>query len=205
MTLRNAPRKKAPVTDRRPRQRLLLLATLALAPLAPAFGADVSLESPFLPVAGAAASQGKPGLLEFRGVLSSGGETYFNLVEASSKKSSWVKLNEAGRDYVVKNYQVIELVDTVTVEYLGRSLTLQLKAAKTGRAAPVAAPGPLPAAGFVQPPAPAAAVLNPTPADEKRRLEEFSAEIARRRMQRAKQASEQHSPQNSTPPQPQTR
>lgn len=133
-------------------------------------------------------------------MLVAGGETYFNLADTSAKRSAWVKLNESGRDFVVRNYQVVNRVDTVTVEYQGRSLSLSLVAAKTGKAAPVSmvAPGPVPVPGQPQP----TAVLNPTPADESRRLEEFRAEIARRRAQRAQQAQ----PQAGQPqPQQQTR
>jgi hypothetical protein len=161
----------------------VLLAGLALAARLPAAEpAHVGTDSPFLP----AAADGGPGKpadapLELRGVLNMGGEMRFNIVDASTKKGTWVELNQPG-DFRVVSYEKSGDTDTVTVEQGGRSLRLELLRPKTGKAAPAKAPGAATAVAQQGPVTPV--VLNPTPADQARALEDTIAEVRRRRLLR---------------------
>jgi hypothetical protein len=80
----------------------------------------------------------------------------------------------------------------VTIDYQGRPLTLAQHVAKVASAGNAQAMANLPPSGG--PPMPAAitnsVVVNPTPADEQRRLDAVAAEVARRRALR-EQASQQ--------------
>lgn len=129
------------------------------------------------------------------------GDSYkFSIYDSAKRMSTWLGLDDVGREFVVRSYD--EARDTVTVDYQGRTLTLALKTAKVASAPAMAQP----AANFVPPPpAPqpigGPVVLNPTPADEQRRLEAIAAEVNRRRMirQQALQASRQAAAQGNQP------
>ncbi len=150
--------------------------------------------SPFLPpdtpaaVAGSAASQGAP--IEFRGVVVIGGRQRFNFFDPARKQSAWVGLAEPGMPYRVTAYDTAR--ERVTVAVGGRVLELALEKTKIASSPP---PANVPVVG-VAPATPAAAaapgvapvVLNPTPADEAKRLEAIAAEVRRRRAQRQQQA-----------------
>jgi hypothetical protein len=173
---------------------------------------DISYDSPFLPASGPSSSSGQaPSVLEYHGVVTMEGETYFNVQDMAAKKSAWVKLNQPGRDYVVKNRDLSGGDDSITVEYQGRSLRLPFIKSKTGKApspvlalaaaqaAVAARPGP-PPDGPISP-----VILNPTSADEQRRLEDFRAEVLRRRSlrqqsQQVPQAQQQSVQQTSAQP-----
>lgn len=147
---------------------------------------SASQVSPFLPpdtpavVAGATGAQGAP--IEFRGVLVIGGRQRFNFLDPARKQSAWVGLGEPGMPYRVTAYD--EARESVTVEVEGRVLVLTLEKTKIASSPP---PANLPVAGAVPAvagaPAPGVApvVLNPTPADEAKRLEAIAAEVRRRR------------------------
>lgn len=168
-----------------------LFAVAALAAVTAARGADaLPGPSPFLPPAGETGAAPTPdAALELRGVVSNNGETLFSIYDPAKHTSEWVHLKENGHGFVVSNYDATH--DTVSVAYQGRTLTLALHTAKVA-SAPATQP-----ASLVSPPPPAPqpiggpVVLNPTPADEKRRLEAIAAEVNRRRMlrQQALQAS----------------
>lgn len=190
-----------------------LLLGLALAPTGRAADA-LGAPSPFLPPAAAtdAAAPTQDAPLELRGIMSSGGTTMFSLYDPTHHSSAWVRQNDTGREFVVRNYD--DARDVVTVEYQGRTLTLALKTAKVASAPVMPFPQPVmgpPAPAGVTPPQPIGGpvVLNPTPADEQRRLEAIAAEVNRRRMirQQALQAQRQNAGQNQpgTPPPPQPR
>jgi len=157
-------------------------------------GADAGA-SPFLPPSsqGGAAPVTNDSQIELRGVMAIGDGYMFSIYDTARKTSSWVKLNDRGHDFVVKNYDAQR--DVVTIDYQGRSLNLTLRTAKVV-SAPAIQPAPV-ASALASPPAPAPqpiggpVVLNPTPADEQRRLEAIAAEVNRRRMirQQALQAS----------------
>ncbi|HWA85871.1 MAG TPA: hypothetical protein VG710_06590 [Opitutus sp.] len=177
----------------RPHALLLATALAAAAPLAARAGDGLPGPSPFLPAAGSAPAAATPDApIELRGVVTNEGKTLFSIYDTTRKTSDWVGLNETGHAFTVQNYD--EAHDTVTVNYQGRTLTLALHTAKVA-SAPVAFPAQNQALISPPPPAPqpigGPVVLHPSPADEKRRLEEIAAEVNRRRMlrQQALQAS----------------
>lgn len=161
--------------------RLFAVLSLALGLAARAANAPVS---PFLPPASAnapaAATTDAP--LELRGIMADGDDYMFSVFDSAKKTSAWSRLNETGRGFVVKSFDAAH--DTVTVENQGRTLTLALKAAKVASAPAVSfhpqQQQPTPVGGPV--------VLNPTPADEQRRLEAVAAEVRRRRALREQAA-----------------
>lgn len=133
--------------------------------------------------AGGAAVASEEAGLEFRGIMTTGQGRVFGFYSPQTKASQWIPENKTGGDIVVKGYNVGTGV--VTVETKGRVLSLKLPESKIGvmTAAQMAAPAPA-AVGPVnlqqpipQPPV----VLNPTPADDAKRLESISAEVRRRR------------------------
>ena len=151
-------------------------------------------KSPFLPPGGPAeTAPTQDATLELRGIMASGDSYMFSIYDSAHKISAWSKLNEMGHGFVVRSHDVPR--DSVTVEYQGRTLTLALRTAKVA-SAPVNQPQPMPAVinGSNAPqPIGGPVVLNPSPADEQRRLEAIAAEVNRRRMirQQALQASRQ--------------
>jgi len=177
----------------------VLLSGLALASALPAAEpARVGTDSPFMPAAAdGAAGKAADAPLELRGVLSMGGETRFNIVDASTRKGSWVGLNQPG-DFRVVSYEKSGDTDAVTVEQGGRSLRLELLRPKTGKAAPPPAKTPGAAAAQQGPVTPV--VLNPTPADNARALEDTIAEVRRRRLLRQQQSQQPAGQQPAQPP-----
>jgi hypothetical protein len=109
----------------------------------------------------------------------------FLIYDVAKKKSAWVGLNEQGHDFMVKSADPEN--DTVTVDYQGRPLKLTLRVAK------VASSGAASAAtgGAAAPSAVASSVVvNPTPADEQKRLDAVAQEVRRRRLEREKAIQE---------------
>jgi hypothetical protein len=178
--------------------KTVLLACL-VAGSAPSVRAEVTLDSPFLPASGAQTSAQEGMLLEFRGIMAMNGEEFFNLVDPSTKKGAWLKLNQTGRDFVVRGHEVSGQIDNVIVDFQGRTIRLSLLRPKTAKA-PATAPAAAAAAASAPQGPISPVVLNPTPADEARRLESFRAEVLRRRLQR-QQAAQQGAP----PPAPQAK
>jgi hypothetical protein len=130
------------------------------------------------------------------------GDSYmFSIYDSTNRSSSWSRLNETGHPFVVKSHD--ESRDSVSVEYQGRTLTLALRTAKVA-AAPLNHPQPVQSAQGPNAPQPIGGpvVLNPSPADEQRRLEAIAAEVNRRRMirQQALQASRQAGAANQPRP-----
>lgn len=135
--------------------------------------------------------------------MGAGDDFMFSIYDSAKRMSAWIRANEPGHEFVVRSFDASR--DSVTVEYQGRTLTLALKTAKVASApanAPPAANGP---PQLVSGPV----VLNPSPADEQRRLEAIAAEVNRRRMirQQALQASRAAAGQPArglpnSPPQP---
>jgi len=157
--------------------------------------ADLAPSSPFLPPnsAAAGAQAGPAGPVELRGIMSTPQGAAYCIYDTARKTSAWVGLNEGGNDFVVKAADPAS--DSVTVDFQGRSLRLVLRTAKVasaGTGAPFA-PGAAVASSVV---------LNPTPADEQKRLEAVAQEVRRRRLERerAAQASQGGGQgQNGTP------
>lgn len=173
----------------------LLALVAALNGLPAMLSAQVAAKSPFMPPAGAAA--GAPAAaapLEFRAYMDVGGGLQFRLFDPAKKTGVWVKLNERNSEFEVLAKQHDEAQKTLTVEHQGRTLTLALREAKVvsagsaGQAAPPPVPMPQPA--NVAPAVTQTVVLNPSAADEAKRLEAVAAEVARRRALR-EQASQQ--------------
>jgi len=167
--------------------------------------ADLAASSPFLPANAAAsgALAGPSGPIELRGVMATSEGASYCIYDTAKKKDFWVGLNEAGHDFVVKAADSAS--DSVTVDYQGRSLHLVLHTAKVASSGSVSA-GPPDVRGVqqVNPALTATVVLNPTPADEQRRLDAVAQEVRRRRMEREKAAEAQNgqAPGGALPPAP---
>lgn len=167
------------------RHSLTWLIALAGTLSAPA-QSSLTMESPFLPAGGPTAAATENAGLEFRGVLVTNQGPMFLIVDPTSpvKKGVWVKPNDTGRAFSVKNYDAQS--DTVSVDYGGRLLALSLVKPKVGSSGVL----PIPMAGTtpgLQPPGAgpiSPVVLNPTSADEARRLEAVTQEVLRRRQMR---------------------
>lgn len=149
-----------------------------------------------------AAAPSAPTQLEFRAFMDAGDGPQFRIVEPAKKTGVWLKVGEKGAemDVVVKKFDGDKKID---VEFQGRALTLTLREGKVisgGNAAQMmpAMPAPPPPTN-VAPAVTQSVVVNPTPADEARRLEAVAAEVARRRALR-EQAS--NAVQNAAPPPP---
>jgi hypothetical protein len=142
--------------------------------------ADLAAASPFLPanVSAAGSSAGPSGPIELRGVMSTptGGLVYC-IYDTAKKKDVWVGLKETGNEFVVVSADAAS--DSASVQYQGRTLKLTLRASKVGSAG-AAAPPPMVAPGGPQ------VALNPTPADEQRRLDAVAQEVRRRKQEREK-------------------
>jgi hypothetical protein len=167
----------------------LLLAAAAL----PAAGEGaLNRVSPFSPSSVSAAPAAESVQLEYRGRMQVGRSMYFNIHNLATGKSSWLKLNEPGAGFVVSGAGFSP--DSVQVNAGGRLVRLELVKAMTQKSSQ---PPPVAPAGQLQPqnlPPISPVVLNPTPADEARRLEDFAAEVRRRRELRQQQASGQPRP-----------
>jgi hypothetical protein len=158
--------------------------------------AQAPARSPFMPVgAAAAAAPTAAAPLEYRGHMDLGDGLQFRLHDAAKKTGVYVRLNErnAEFDVVVKQHDAAQ--NTLTIEHQGRTHTLALRVAKVVSAgsAPAMMPQPPMAPSPPSNVAPAvtqSVVLNPSPADEQRRLEAVAAEVARRRALR-EQATQQ--------------
>jgi hypothetical protein len=119
------------------------------------------------------------------------------IYDTAKKSSAWVGLNEKGNDFVVKAADPAG--ESVTVEFQGRSLKLLLRTAKVASAGPAGGGGqPVPAPGAVA----NSVMLNPSPADEQRRLDAVAQEVRRRRMERerAVQSAQDGTPGPNAPP-----
>jgi hypothetical protein len=155
--------------------------------------APLASKSPFVATqaAGAAApTAGAP--LEYRGMMETTEGMKVRLVDPSRHNLGvWLLANQRdpSLEAVVKQIDVEH--DTVTVDYQGRTMTLAQHVAKVASAGTAqnfpAMPNP---ASNVPPAITNSVVVNPTPADEQRRLEAVAAEVARRRQLR-EQAAQQ--------------
>jgi citrate lyase alpha subunit len=107
-------------------------------------------------------------------------------------------------DVVAKHFNATPDRETLVVEHQGRTLTLAQRVSKvvsSGSAVQNMAPPPV--MTNVPPAVTQSVVVNPTPADEARRLEAVASEVARRRALR-EQASQQMGQSQPMPaPQPQ--
>lgn len=195
-----------PCTQYPRRFALLGLVLLAAGPVS----AQSASLSPFMPPAPAnstAPTAGAP--IEFRGFMETSEGVRFRLYDPARKAAAWVKLNERDPtlEVVVKQFNTNAENETIVVEHQGRTLTLAQRVAKvssSGSAAAVQnmAPPP-PQMANVPPAVTQAVVVNPTPADEARRLEAVASEVARRRALREQASQQMNQPQPVTPQQQQ--
>lgn len=144
--------------------------------------AQLAASSPFMPAGTAGATtvtEGAP--IELRGVMETRSGMSFCIFDPAKKSSAWVGLNEKDHDFTVKSYDATN--ETVTVDHGGRVLTLAMRAVKVASSGQAAAPAPLPAPGMPMVPTPVtqSVVVNPSAADEARRLEAVATEVRRRR------------------------
>lgn len=181
------------MSPRVPSSHCFLLAGIAFAAVSPGWG-QIAPKSPFMPPQSASTTGPTPGApLEYRGYIESSEGRLFRIYDPSKKTSTWVKVDERNADFGVTAKQYDEGQQTLTIEFQGKTITLaerQPKVVSSG-AAPAAIPPPIaPVPTNVSPAVTQAVVLNPTPADEQRRLDAVAAEVARRRALR-EQASQQ--------------
>ena len=178
-----------------PRVSPLCIALAALALATPGrVNAQLASKSPFLPPQAAANAPTSTAPLQFAGYMDTRDGRIFRIHDPAKKTSTWVKLNEKHPDFDVVAKQHDDSQNTLVIEHQGKTLTLAQRQAKivsggvAGQAMPP--PPPMPVASNVPPAVTQAVVLNPTPADEQRRLEAVAAEVARRRALR-EQATQQ--------------
>jgi hypothetical protein len=185
----------------------LLAAAVAASGVSAQGAAPGVARSPFMPTAAAAAAATTPGAtLEFRGRMDLGDGLQFRLYDPAKKAGVWVRLGERSAEFDVVVKQHDEEQKTLTIEHQGRPLTLAERVSKVVSAGSVAQMMPPPTVAPAPPSnvAPAvtqSVVLNPTPADEARRLEAVASEVARRRAMR-EQASQQVNQGMPPPPPP---
>ena len=163
--------------------RLFFIAGVAIALNAPASG-QIAAKSPFMPPQSAATTGPTAGApLEFRGYMESREERLYRIHDPAKKTGTWVKLNERNPDFDVVAKQHDTDQETLTIEHQGKTLTLAERKPKIISAGAASAIPPVltPAQSNVSPAVTQAVVLNPTPADEQRRLDAVAAEVARRR------------------------
>ena len=179
---------------------LPLLLLCATGPVAWAqTSASLAGNSPFLPPAGESAPAAEATPIELRGILTMGGKTSFNIYDPATKSSAWVGVNESGHPFTVTDFDAS--AERATVNYQGRAIALVLQRPKIVAAPIMAAPTAAPGAPVATTPVPMPApVLNPTPADEARRLEAVAAEVRRRRALRQQAAQMQAQQQAGQPP-----
>jgi hypothetical protein len=149
--------------------------------------ADLAPSSPFLPpnTPEGGKAGGPVGPVELRGVMPTSQGVYsYYIYDTAKKTGAWVGLNEPGYSFLVKAAEPEG--ESVTVNFQGRTMRLTLRTAKVASVAPAGAAGQ---GGLPGSPAFSSPVaLNPTPADEQKRLDAVAAEVRRRRMEREKAA-----------------
>ena len=162
---------------------------------------ELIANSPFLPpgAAGPSASASTAGTLELRSIIEVDGRYQFSIFDPAKQKGTWVGLREKGNDFVVTGFEVG--ANNVTVDYQGRSLSLELQKAKITALAisggPVMQPGPM--GGMMNPSG--RPTIAPMPADEVKRLESVAQEVQRRREARQR-AMQQGGPVSGAAPPP---
>jgi hypothetical protein len=170
---------------------------IALAAWSGTLRGDLASSSPFLPADADASGgpAGPSGPIELRGVMATAEGASYCIYDTAKKKDIWVGLNEKGNAFVVKSADPAS--DSVTVDYQGRSLHLTLRTAKVASLGAAGAPAGA-AGGNARNPA----FVNPTPADEQRRLDAVAQEVRRRRQERERAAQDGQTPGGVQPSAP---
>ncbi|WP_221031162.1 hypothetical protein [Actomonas aquatica] len=133
--------------------------------------------------------------LQFVGTFGWGDSKQFLIYNVSKNRSFWVGLEEEGPDgEVVQAYDAES--GAVQVIFNGQPLNLALQVATIagGGARP---PGPVPTAAQSSNALVNTVKVNPTPADERRRLEAVAAEVRRRRALRQQSKTNQNPGSNN--------
>ncbi len=149
--------------------------------------------SPFLPpsVAAEAVSETvveQDAELQFCGVFGDGDNKRFLIYNVTTRRSSWLRLNQEGPDEVfVESFDPAE--STVNVRQGSRPMTLGLQAATLTGGGGGGAAAAVALTGNTREDLVNTVRVNPTPADERRRLEAVAAEVRRRRAARAAAAA----------------
>lgn len=143
-----------------------------------------TLRNPFSPppaaAAPAAAAPVQNSELQFCGFFGTGVSARFCLFNLSTGRTRWLALGQAADDFTIESFDRDNKV--VRVVQGGRTLDLHLQAASIAATAPRTAPtGPVPTAAANSQELVNSVRVNPTPADERRRLEAVAAEVRRRR------------------------
>ena len=95
----------------------------------PARAASNLLEnSPFLPINLASGAAQETAPLELRSIVREGDAYEFSLYDPTRKASTWARLNEPGRDFVIKAFDPDK--EAVTIEQKGHTYRLALKESK---------------------------------------------------------------------------
>jgi hypothetical protein len=172
----------APSADMTP-PRFLTLVLLAAFAAAPPARSDLAQSSPFLPpgLTGPTAPGGPAGPIELRGVMATAQGAAYCIYDVAKRSGTWVGLNETGNDFVVRSVDATG--EGVTVDYKGSPVKLTLRTPKVASAGLAGNPA------IASNPMTLAPVLNPTPADEQRRLEAVASEVRRRRLERERAAA----------------
>jgi hypothetical protein len=172
---------------------------------------DPTTDSPFLPPSASATAatvtEGAP--IELHGIMATPEGLRFSIFDPSKKSANWVRVNERGLPYVVRQYSVVDGSDQVKVDYQGSTLTLGLKTAKIAAmttAQPQGGPGQFGGGPGLNRGGPNAVtqsvVVNPSPADEAARLQAVVDAVAARRAARnqaVQQPANGQVPQNLAP------
>lgn len=159
-------------------------------------GAQPLARSPFLPPntpAETALTVTENASLQFVGQLGEGDGAMYSVFNPSTRRSVWLRVGEETETFSLQSYDAD--TETVRVVQGGQVVTLRLGTAKAAAGGGAVAAGPLPMVGgnaltnTVR--------MNPTPADEARRLEAVAAEVRRRRAlrQQAAEQAAQNTPQ----------
>lgn len=182
------------MTPHHPSSRYLVFVSFAVLAAGRVIAQPASV-NPFLPPASAAAAAPTAGAtIEFRGYAEDNDGLKFRIYDPSHKTGVWVKLNQrdATMDVLAKQFNNNPDSETLVVEYQGRTLTLAQRTSKivsSGSAAQGITMAPQNPGVNVPPAVTQSVVVNPTPADEAKRLEAVASEVARRRALREQAAA----------------
>ena len=173
-----------------------LAVAIAVLGVAGRASAQLASKSPFMAPQAAATNAPTAGApLQYIGYMDTHEGRQFREFDPAKKTGAWVRLNEKNSelDVLAKQHDESQKPSTLVIEYQGKTITLAEREAKivsSGSAGQVMPPPQAMPVANVPPAVTQAVVLNPTPADEQRRLEAVAAEVARRRALR-EQATQQ--------------
>jgi len=143
--------------------------------------------NPFVPPAPPAPLvEPAPPQLELRGVMVEGRVTWFNLYNAETKESAWVKRGDQLADYMIKDYETER--ETLVLDYRKKAVSVALKPLKMQRSAGSARSGVAVALSSSAPHP--ASFSQGKPLEEGERLDQVAEQIRQRREERRRQTSQ---------------